>query len=103
MFTFLFGQKYSLVTIQTNFKQNIIFVNLGNNFRNVLSKNKNQVQFTKLSFILNWFEWGWVEFFVKIKRHTLPDLTLIFCQNKNGSQNLINGLFYLVSHSMKKR
>jgi len=42
VYNFLFEQKCPLVTtIQTNFKQNVIFVNLGNNFWNVLFKNKN--------------------------------------------------------------
>jgi len=39
---FSFGQKYPLSTIQTNFKQKkeAIFVNFGNNYWNVLLKNK---------------------------------------------------------------
>jgi len=56
MCTVSFGQKYSPLTIQTNFKQKVIFVNLGNSFLIVFLKNKNLVQFTKLPFNLNWFE-----------------------------------------------
>lgn len=40
MCIFLFEQKYAFVNIQTNFKHKVIFLNLGNNFWNVLLKNK---------------------------------------------------------------